>query len=191
MKAEQVKITSVEQLAQVLKDAKCGGQFVTLNIVKAADMNVFPTDGSEKIRRNPDFVAFNSYSVQLHYSEDYEKKMAKALGVESYEAHASNRVHIVKNALMQYTTTGNICFIYLPTEYLNSQVVGANGEPLNAKDLAYYNRYKSPKRKSGIVEYRNVGIANIKSIAMAGKLYVLEIPKDSYIVQAQSVAKAA
>jgi hypothetical protein len=191
MKAEQVKITSVEQLAQMLKDAKCGGQFITINVLKAAEMNVFPTDGSEKIRRNPDFAVFESYGVQAHYTEDYEKKMAKALGVENYEAHANNRVHIVKNALMQYTTTGNICFIYLPTDYLNYRLVGANGEPLSAKEIAYYERYKKPKSKGGIIEYRNVGIANIKSIAMGGKLYVLEIPKESYLTQAQSVAKAA
>ena len=92
-------IDTYEKLIKALNSAKCGGQYVTYTIVKPVTMNAFPTDGSAREKRDPNFVANYELVFQNHYGTDYDKQMAKLLGEDKYEAHDSNSRHIVHNVV--------------------------------------------------------------------------------------------
>lgn len=175
-----ITIESVEQLASemtfAVEESKRSGQFITLYIEKPVDLAAFPTDGSEKIRRDKSFQPQKAYQVQLHFSADYEKAMAKALGVDEYHKSAdTNRETIVPNVLMRYISTNNVCFVHMPTQYLNKRYMNEYGEPLSEEQVAYMNHYKKAA-KAEILPYRTISIKYVKSIAMGGQRYILNIP---------------
>ena len=122
-------IFTTENLANVLKEAKAGGQFVTIYGETPIKLNKYPTDGSERVKINDDFNPTKRFHVTFNFAEDYEKTMAKALGVDNYDASDYNREHIVHNILMRYISTDNVCLIYLPKFYQN------DGTFLNGKTI--------------------------------------------------------
>lgn len=165
------KIFFESDLIAILAAAKAGGQFVTIYAETDVKLNKFPTDGSEKIRIDSNFVPRHAFSVTFNFAEDYEKAMAKAMGVDSYEAHDSNRRHLIKNVVVEYISTGNKCLIYIVKNYKNLGY-SLNGREMTAEEIAYMDRYKSKSKDSGLVPYRNVGLKNVKRIAIGGEVYV-------------------
>ena len=175
------KIFSVSDLVGILKSAKCGGQYVALYGESDYKLNKFPTDGSERIRIKDGFQPRKKFVVKFHFGEDYERKMSKMLG-EEYKASDKNRIHLVKNVLMQFASTGTTCVIYMPESYTDNGIY-LNGQPISEEDLAYAKRYKSPTKASAI-EYRNLNVTNVERIAVGGETY------EVCIGQAQQTAVA-
>ena len=171
-KAQVIK--SLKQLVSVLSVAKCGGQFVTYTIVKPVTMNVFPTDGSERERRDPNFVANYEQRFQINYGTDYDKQMAKKLGLDSYEAHDSNSEHIVPNVLKVLKSTGNVCFISIEPKEIEKHYIGADGQLLSESELAYMRRYKA-KPSVGVLPYFTISAKYIKRIALNNAEYIVDI----------------
>lgn len=163
------KIFSVSELVAVTKAAKAGGQYVTIYGETDYRMNKFPTDGSARERIKDDFQPRKRFRAKFHFGQDYEKAMAKALGVDSYKASDSNRTHLVKNVIVQYLSTGNVCFIYMP-ETQDDLGMFLNGEPISDEDKAYAKRFKA-KSSASTLEYRNISVKNISKIVIGGETY--------------------
>jgi len=166
-------IKSIEQLIEVMNNAKNGGQFATIIGESEIRLNKFPTDGSERVRIADGFIPKSVFSVEYHFGADYEKKMAKVLGVSEYEAHDANRVHIVPNLIMQYVSTGTICLIYMPSGYKKIDTT-LNGVSMSAEEIAYMKRYQ-PKASASVVEYRTLNVMNVREIHFGGEIYYVDI----------------
>lgn len=163
------KIFSVSELVAVMKAAKAGGQYVTLYGESDYKMNKFPTDGSERIRIKDNFQPRKRFSVKFHFGQDYEKTMAKVMGVDDYTASDSNRIHLVDNVIMQYVSTGTTCFIYMPESYTDKGMF-LNGQPISDEDKEYAQHYKAKVSPSKI-PYRNIGVKNISEIHIGKEVY--------------------
>lgn len=174
MVASTQVIDTLDKLVRVLKSAKCGGQYVTFTIVKSVTMNTFPTDGSEKERRDPNFVANYEMKFQVNYGTNYDKQMAILLGTDSYEAHDSNSIHIVPNVLKVLKSTGNVCFISIKPKILDTKYIGANGEQLSESEMAYMQRYKA-KRSGSALPYFSISAKYFKRIAINNQEYIVDI----------------
>ena len=100
--------------------------------------------------------------------------MSRILG-EDYKATDTNRRHIVKNVIMQYISTGNVCLIYIPNNYSKNDII-LNDEPISIVDKAYMERFMSKKKTStSVIEYRTLSLKNIKSISINKEKYDVEI----------------
>ena len=170
------KITSVSELKSMLETAKCGGQFVTVYYETAVSgLLKNPTDGSAVGKRREDFNPKKRSYAQFHFAQDYEKTMAKILGVDAYDAEDSNREHLVKNVLVRYNSTKNICLIAMPT---NIKKLGytLNGRMLTDEEVEYMNHYWSKaKRSPKVVEYRTIGVMNIYQLSIDGEIVQVKI----------------
>ena len=169
-------ITTIDELKSVLSKAKstCGGQFVTYTIVKPVSMNAYPTDGSEKVRRVDSFVANYEHKFQIHFGTDYDKQMAKLLGVDIYEAHDSNSEHLVPNVLKRIISTGNVCLISIKPKSDSFKYLGADGKELSAEDMAYMLRYKTKSSKREL-PYYTISVKYLKRLAINKEEYKVEI----------------
>ena len=168
------KVLSLDELVAIMSAAKSGGRYVTITASSEVKLNKFPTDGSERIRIDADFKPRHNFVVKFHFGADYEKAMTRALGKE-YHATDKNRIHIVKNVLMQYVSTGTTCMIYMPESYVEGGYT-LNGKPLTAEQSAYLTRYKSKSSSdSSAVDYRTLAVRNIQRIAINNEVYELAI----------------
>lgn len=169
-------IVSVSELKNVLETAKCGGQFVTVYYETAVSgLLKNPTDGSAVGKRREDFNPKKRSYAQFHFAQDYEKTMAKILGVDEYNAEDSNREHLIKNVLVRYKSTKNICLIAMPT---NIKKLGytLNGRLLTDEEVEYMNHYWSKaKRSPQLVEYRTIGVMNVYQLSINGEVIQVKI----------------
>jgi hypothetical protein len=169
-------IVSVSELQNTLETAKCGGQFVTVYYetdVKGLLKN--PTDGSAVGKRREDFTPKKRSYAQFHFAQDYEKTMAKILGVDEYNAEDSNREHLIKNVLVRYKSTKNICLIAMPCS-IHKLGYTLNGRMLTDEEIEYMNHYWSKaKRSTQIVEYRTIGVKNIYQLSINGEVIQVKI----------------
>jgi len=171
------KIFSVADLSAILSAAKCGGQYVSVSGKSEIKLNKFPTDGSKKIRLDENFKPYEEFSVSFHFGQDYDKTMSRLLGCD-YKASDANRVHLVKNVLMQYVSTGTTCIIYMPENYTASATM-INGKELTDEEKAYMARYKSKAKPSASpLEYRTLGVKNLTRIAIDHEVYEVCIGKE-------------
>lgn len=169
-----ITLTTIAEIVSVFANAKNGGQFAVVEGASEVKLNKFPTDGSERVRIAEGFVPMANFTIQFHFGADYEKAMAKALGVSSYEAHDSNRTHLVPNLIMQYNSTKNVCLIYMPTNRtMNGTTL--NGKPMSEEEVAYMERYKAPKKGGAVLEYRTLSVKNIKRITFGGVTYLIDL----------------
>ena len=166
-------INTISELVNTLKTAKCGGQYATIYFESDVKLNKFPTDGSERIRIADTFCPRKSYSVQYHFGADYEKAMAKLLGVEEYTASDSNRTHIVPNLLMQYISTGTYCLIAM-VEDKSETAYSIDGREMTNAERAYMKHYL-PKTNSNAPHYLTLGVKNVTRISFGGNIYDVKI----------------
>lgn len=167
------KISSIAELVNIMGNAKAGGQYVTLYGESDVRLNKFPTDGTQRIHIKDGFTPRNKFHVTYHFSADYEKAMAKALGVDNYTAHDSNRTHLVKNVVMQYISTGTVCMIYMPEAYHFEGVV-LDGKPISAEDEAYMSHYKAKPSKSTL-PYRTLNVKSVTKMVIGHVTYDIDI----------------
>lgn len=167
-------ITTVDEFIELMSNAKCNGKYVTVYGESDIKLNKFNTDGFPKERIKDGFQPRTDFSVTFHFGQDYEKTMSKILG-EDYKATDTNRRHLVKNVVMQYISTGNVCLIYIPNNYSKNNII-LDGEKISAEDEAYMKRFM-PKKKasSSVIEYRTLSLKNIKSISINKEKYEVDI----------------
>ena len=176
-------IRTLKAFIAELKAAKCGGQYVTLYAETPVSMAAFPTDGSEKVHIDKNFVARKQFAVEYHFGASFDKMMSKLLGTD-YHASDYNRRHIVPNVLMQYISTGTICCIYMPEDYVGtSAYVGADGHPLTDEELAYMRRYKKVS-KDGAIPYRTLALKNVTRMVINHISYEIAIPNEELVAKA-------
>lgn len=166
MEKEIKTINSISEMESIMRNAHCGGQFVTITAETPLKLNQFPTDGrkrSEEDRIN--FTATKVFRVKFNFGKDYDKAMSALLGYD-YKATDSNREHIVPNVMMRYISTGNTCLIYMPNEY---EPMGTffNGHEASAEELARIDLYKSKGNKNNSpLPYRTVGVRNVTKVCI-------------------------
>ena len=172
-----MKVTKLSYLSQILRSklGRCNGQWVTITASVPVSLNRYPTDGSARIRLDDDFCPRRNYIVKINWAEDYSLRMSKLLGCD-YKASDANRIHIVKNVLMMYIKTRNVCLIYIPKEQTDLGIT-IDGRTPTAEEVAKIARYtsKAGANNKPIVEYRTVGIRNVTRIAIDNDVYDIDI----------------
>lgn len=173
-------INTLASLINVLSVAKNGGQFASIEYETPIRLNKFPTDGSERVRLADGFAPTNRVIASFHFGEDYERAMARATGVSEYTAKGNgNTFHIVTNLLMQYISTGNVCVICIPSNYkpLGTFV---NGHLMTDEEKAYMGHYKPKSSNDSPLDYRTIGIKNVRRVTFGGVTYEVDIKSTEY-----------
>ena len=172
-------IKTLDELVALLNKAKKtnGGQFVSLLGESEVKLNKFPKEG-ERVRIDEAFAPVYKFCIEYNFGADYEKRMAKLLGVDKYDASDANRKHLVSNCLMQYISTGKLCFICMPNSF-SKKGVFLNGKELTAEQVAYMNLYKAKRNAS---MYITMPISKVKELHLGGEVYVLDIQQSTYAV---------
>lgn len=181
MKKITIEVTNLLQFIKLLSAAKCGGQFVSIEYESNVTTNKYPKGTARKDMR-PEIALQGVWTkrnrVEYHFKQDYEKTVAAALGIDSYEAHDGNREHLLPSIIMRYISTGNVCCIAMPTD-VQKLGVFRDGNPATAADLEYLEPYKVTK-PAGVVPYITIGVKNIRRMCIGGAEYLVNIT-DTYI----------
>lgn len=187
MAKQTLIINSVAELVQKLSAARCGGQYATIYGETTYKVNMYPNGTLPKDRSSEN--AFNNalypnptkgWHIQYHFGADYEKAMAKALGIDSYESDGdNNREHLVPSILMRYISTQNVCAIAMPeSRYNDGLFVG--GKPATEKQIAYLEQYKQKRSSNAVVPYLTIGVKNITRLVVGGIEYQVKITDTTY-----------
>ena len=157
-------------------------------------MNKYPngTKPSERKTAEPFDTSLNptkAWHIKYHFGEDYERKVAKVLGLDSYDADGSNRIHLVPNVLMQYISTGNVCVIAMPEDKYKDGLL-VNGTPATTEQVEYISRYEQPSRKGGIVNYLTIGVKNVRKMVVGKTTYHLALDATPTDTETYAVAVA-
>ena len=191
------KITKVADLISIVRTAKAGGQFATIEGEHNTKFNAFPNEeyckakgitlasgkGSkalnEPFRFGGEDFKFR-FKVAFHFGQDYDRTLAK-LGLERSENGANKPIDHFGGIAIGYPTTNNICLVYMEGNY-DGDGYYLDGKKVEDKEtLDYIKGYKSTSTPQS-VEYRTLGVRNIRTLAVAGEKYEVEIsditPKD-------------
>jgi len=185
------KITSVADLIGIIRTAYAGGQFATIEGEVIPKFNQFPNEeycnakgitlasgkGSKALNEKHRFNGLpytNRFKVQFNWDKNYDKALAKVGGQRS-EDGANKTIDHFGSIAIGYPTTLNVCLTYMPNWYIADGYY-LNGEKVeDAETLAYIKGYKSVSKPS-LVEYRTIGYRYVRSVAVNGKTYKVEIP---------------
>lgn len=184
--AKQVRVVrTVADLVNHLLAARNGGQYASIYYRNAYKVNKFPNGTSRKEMREHPELAFSLENptkesmVKYHFSQDYERTMAKALGVESYESNGNGNIeHLVPAVMMRYISTQNVCMIAMP-EDVKRLGIFVNGNPATEEQITYMEQYKQPAHK-GVIPYLTIGLKNIYRMEIGGIEYRVEITDTTY-----------
>ena len=204
--AKEIKvITTVGELVEVMNNAKNaekrGGQKVWVYGTSDVHTNKYPYDanGNTLPRRytnlHPELALQGEWKkawhIELNFGTDYAKRMAKALGIESYEPKKDdNREHIVPAILMRYKSTNNTCFIAMPNARQSDGVL-RDGQPATESDLQYLAPYKQKKNDNRVIEYLTIGVKNITRISIGNVQYMVEITDSGYYPEPEETQEMA
>lgn len=184
------KITKVADLISIVRTAKAGGQFATIEGEHTTKFNQFPNEdyckakgitlasgkGSKALNEQYRFGGEDykfRFKVAFHFGQDYDKTLEKA-GLSRSEEGANKPIDHFGGIAIGYPTTNNVCLVYMQADYT------ADGYYLNGKKvedtetLEYIKGYKSISKPQA-VEYRTIGVRNIRRVAVAGETYEVEI----------------
>ena len=184
------KITKVADLISIVRTAKAGGQFATIEGEHATKFNQFPNEEycnakgialasgkGSKVLNEP--FRFNGlpytyrFKVTFHWGQDYDRTLAN-LGGERSEQGANKPIDHFGGIAIGDPTTHNICLVYMQGDYIGDGYY-LNGNKVTDEDtLAYIKGYKSAS-KPQLVEYRTIGVRNIRRVAVNGDAYEVEI----------------
>jgi hypothetical protein len=111
--------------------------------------------------------------VVFHFGQDYDKTLAK-LGGERSENGANKPIDHFGGIAIGYPTTNNVCLVYMQGDYIGDGYYLNGVKVEDAETLAYIKGYKSAS-KPQLVEYRTIGVRNIRRVAVNGDAYEVEI----------------
>lgn len=185
------KITSVADLISILRTAKAGGQFATITGEHNTKFNVLPNEdyckakgitlasgkGSKALNEPYRFGGEEfkyRFKVAFHFGQDYDKTLAK-LGLERSEQGANKPIDHFGGIAIGYPTTNNVCLVYMQGDYSGDGYY-LNGKKVeDAETLAYIKGYKSASNSAQAVEYRTLGVRNVRRLAVKGEEYEVDI----------------
>jgi hypothetical protein len=174
-------VTSVAEFVNLMKDAKAGGQICWAYGKTEYKVNKYP-NGTTPKERCPE-LAFRYadvkklWHVQFNFAADYDKKWEKVFG-EEHTSHDENRRHLLKNVVMTFISTGNVCLIAMPTDRVNDGIE-IDGHIANEEETAYCELYKQ-SRKPSAIPYLNIGLKNIYKLSVNGVVYEVKITDLTY-----------
>ena len=156
---------------------------------KVSGLNKFPynPDGSTKTPKernaHPEDALqgewTNRFKVEIHFSEDYAKTMAKALGIKSYTPKDDpNREHLINGVLMRYRSTMNPCIVAMPDSRV-SEGLFRDGVLATEEDKAYLKPYRQ-KKPEHLVPYLTIGVKNITRISIGNRIVEVHITDTTY-----------
>ena len=185
------KITTVADLIGIVRTAKAGGRFATIEGEHSTKFNQFPNEDyckakgitlasgkGSKVANEP--YRFNGlpytyrFVVSFHWGQDYDRTLEKMGGQRSEDGANKPNDHFGGIAI-GYPTTTNVCLVYMQGDYKGDGYY-LNGEKVEDKEtLDYIKGYKSTN-KPQLVEYRTIGFRNIRRVAVDNEVYEVEIP---------------
>lgn len=186
------KITKVADLISIVRTAKANGQFATIDGEHATKFNQFPnTDyctakgitlavgkgskaANEPFRFGGEPFTYR-FKVLFHFGQDYDRTLS-ALGAERSEQGANKPIDHFGGIAIGYPTTHNVCLVYMQGDYKGDGYYLNGSKVEDAETLAYIAGYKSTS-KPQVVEYRTIGVRNIRRVAVAGETYEVAIPE--------------
>ena len=196
MAKNQITVSRLTQFLTLMASAKAGGQFASITYeVKMRKLNKYPkvvrddngnlvpdvngtTMSRAEMKAHPELAfAFENVTkqglVSFHFNADYEKAMAKALGIDSYDADDSNRFHLLASVAMMYLSTKNICAIAMPQ---SSRTLGifVDGNAASDEQISYIEPYKQPDTNS-VVPYITIGLQNVIKMNVNNTEYSVNI----------------
>lgn len=184
------KITKVADLISAVRTAKCGGQFATILCETTPKFNAFPNEdyctangitlasgkGSKALNEPYRFGGEDfryRFKVVFHFGQDYDKTLEKA-GLSRSEEGANKAIDHFGGIAIGYPTTNNVCLVYMQADYsVDGYYLNGNKVEDN-KTLDYIKGYKSTSKPQA-VEYRTVGVRNVRTISFGGETYVVDI----------------
>lgn len=190
-KSTMKKITKVADLIGIIRTAKAGGQFATIDGAHTTKFNQFPNEDyckehnitlasgkGSKVANEPHRYDGREFSyrfkVLFHFGQDYDRTLEKA-GLQRSEQGANKPIDHFGGIAIGYPTTNNICLVYMQGDYSGEGYFDANGKKVEDKEtLDYIKGYKSTS-KPQVVEYRTIGVRNISKVAVAGETYEVAI----------------
>lgn len=188
----ECEVTSVMELVEILDECKNvekrGGEKVWINGNTACHTNKFPYDSEGNAlprkftNQHPELALSGEWKkqwhIELNFSADYAKKMAKLLGIKDYEPRKDdNRQHLIPAVLMRYKSTKNVCVIAMPTSYFNDGIT-RDGQPATEEDKTYLEPYLQHRDDKPI--YLTIGVKNITSISIGGRKIKVNITDLTY-----------
>lgn len=174
-------VTSVTEFVTLMKAAKAGGQLCWVYGKTDYHTNKYP-NGTAPKERCPE-LAFRYANVkklwhaQFNFAADYDKKWEKVFG-EEHTSHDENRRHLLKNVVMTFLSTGNVCLVVMPTDRVNDGIE-IDGRTANEEETAYCELYKQ-KRKPSAIPYMNPSLRNIYKLSINGVEYEVNITDLTY-----------
>lgn len=178
---EKKVVTSVAEFVTLMKSAKAGGQLCWAYGKTEYKVNKYP-NGTTPKERCPELVfryadVKKLWHVQFNFASDFDKKWEKVFG-EEHTSHDENRRHLVKNVVMTFLSTGNVCLIAMPNERI-SDGIEIDGRTANEEETAYCELYKQ-NRKPSPIPYLNIGLRNIYKLSVNGVEYEVNITDLTY-----------
>lgn len=184
------KITKVADLISIVRTAKAGGQFASISGEHITKFNQFPNEdyckakgitlasgkGSKALNEPFRFGGEDfryRFKVVFHFGQDYDRTLAK-LGASRSADGANKPIDHFGGIAMGYPTTHNVCLIYMEGDYVGDGYYLDGKKVEDAETLAYIKGYKSVSKPQE-VEYRTIGVRNIRSVAVEGETYEVEI----------------
>lgn len=170
------KITTFAELKARLETAKVGGQFASVTICTDWKLNQYPTDGTEKVKRNLSPIKVTRYT--FNFAESYKKAKAKAEGCSVDEVEIDNSlgwVHDVPNVLKHREASPNKHnIIVMPKQ---GKLIGYynDGVKLTEAQIEYCKHYVSNAKKGEAPKYIAPYVSNITELVIDKVTYSVAI----------------
>lgn len=189
-KQKMKKITKVADLIGIVRTAKAGGQFASIEGEHTTKFNQFPNEdycnakgitlasgkGSKVLNEPYRFGGEDfryRFKVVFHFGQDYDRTLERA-GLTRSEQGANKPIDHFGGIAIGYPTTSNICLVYMQGDYIGDGYYLDGKKVEDSETLAYIAGYKSVSKPQA-VEYRTIGVRNIRSVAVEGETYQVEI----------------
>lgn len=184
------KITKVADLISIVRLAKSNGQFATIEGEINPKFNQFPNadycnakgitlasgkgskELNEPFRFNGNPYTFR-FAVEFHWGQDYDATLAK-MGLQRSENGANKPIDHFGGIAIGYPTTYNVCLVYMQGWHLGGNYYLDGKKVEDAETLDYIKGYKSVS-KPNPVEYRTIGVRNVRKVTFGGNTYEVEI----------------
>lgn len=184
------KITKVADLISAVRTAKCNGQFATINCETTPKFNQFPNEdyckehnitlasgkGSKALNEQFRFGGEDfryRFRVAFHFGQDYDKTLEKA-GLSRSDDGANKAIDHFGGIAIGYPSTNNVCLVYMQAGYTTDGYYLNEKKVEDTTTLDYIKGYKSAS-KPQVVEYRTVGVRNVRSLSFGGETYEVAI----------------
>lgn len=184
-------ITNVFDLIAKIATAKNRGQFATIEAETEVKANQFPNEEYSNAHGilfpMPKTKAYAEYreqyrykgkatkrfKVEFHFDKSYDNELAKH-GLTRSENGTNRKTDHFGSIAIGYESTTNVLLCYMPDWYLGKAEYYLDGHKASEEEVAYINGYKV-KSNNAVIEYRTVGVKNVRTLSFGGNTYIVNI----------------